>query len=435
MIFKRILLLLFALILLCSAWPALASAQPFPVFLEEAVTKHDLVKAAEARRDAARAGLSRARGEWLPHLDAAANIGQERIEYPGDTATTSETRDTQRIAARQLVYDFGRGRAGIDRSLANLERSEAELKSVRQEVMLQGIAAYLDVLRHKERLRLAKESEGRIMELTGIEETLVTKGAGLASDVLQAKSQLTGARALRVRVEGQLAIAKNRFMTVFGVAATEELLNTLIAPAVPYDLAPATLAEADAKADANSIELLVAQQNVEMARQDVSGSEAAYFPRLHLVGEGLRKYNDGGTLGARNELRGMVELTWEIFSGGKQQAAVREARSILSDHERRMDDLRNRVEERVATAWQNMLTTRENARLLRDQASILEEFLGLAKRERLLGTRSLLDVLNGEVGHLNALSSAVSAETDRAIALFQLFFAMGRLDFDLFSGM
>lgn len=69
--------------------------------------------------------------------------------------------------------------------------------------------------------------------------------------------------------------------------------------------------------------------------------------------------------------------------------------------------------------------------MLRDQAVILEEFLELAKRERLLGTRSLLDVLNGEVGHLNALSEAVSAETDRAISLYNLFYAMGRLDFDL----
>jgi adhesin transport system outer membrane protein len=168
-----------------------------------------------------------------------------------------------------------------------------------------------------------------------------------------------------------------------------------------------------------------------MARLDVLGTKAGYFPKLHLVGEAERQHDDQGIDGTRSEMRGMVELTWDVFSGGKQQALVREARSVLSDHELRLEDLRKRVEERVAEAWQDLLTTRENARLLRDQALILEEFLDLAKRERLLGTRSLLDVLNGEVGHLNALSNAVSAETDRAIAFYNLFYAMGRLDLDL----
>ncbi len=412
-------------------WAASASAQPFAQLLEETVTAHDLVVAAEARRDGAKAQVSFARGAWLPHLDAVANIGPEWIDYPGDADTTEEVRDMQRLAVKQLLFDFGQGGAGIARAKAGLARAEAELSAVRQEIMLQGVTAYLDVLRNTERVRLAKESEQRIMELTGIEETLVTKGAGLASDVLQAKSQLAGARAQLVRVQGQLALSKNRFMAVFGVNPSEDFLENLTPPSVPFDRTPASREEAEAAAFENSIEIMVAQFNVEMARQDVSGAKAGYFPKFHLVGEAERENNDQGISGERKELRGMVELTWDIFSGGRQQALTREARSVLTDHQSRLEDLQNRVREKVSGAWQDLLTTRENAALLRDQAVILEEFLELAKRERLLGTRSLLDVLNGEVGHLNALSEAVSAETDRAISLYNLFYAMGRLDFDL----
>jgi len=412
-------------------WVAPASAKPFAQLLEETVAAHDLVSAATARRDGAKAQVSFARGAWLPHLDAVANIGPERIDYPGDIDTTSKARDMQRLAAKQLLYDFGQGGAGISRAKAGLARAEAELSAVRQEIMLQGLSTYLDVLRNMERVRLARESEKRIMELTGIEETLVTKGAGLASDVLQAKSQLAGARAQLVRAQGQLALSKNRFKAVFGVEASEDFLSGLTPPSFPFERIPASREEAEAAAFENSIELMVAQFNVEMARQDVSGAEAGYFPKLHLVGEAERENNDQGASGERKELRGMVELTWNIFSGGRQQALTREARSALTDHQSRLQDLHNRVQEKVSGAWQDLLTTRENAKLLRDQAVILEEFLELARRERLLGTRSLLDVLNGEVGHLNALSEAVSAETDRAISLYNLFYAMGRLDFDL----
>jgi adhesin transport system outer membrane protein len=412
-------------------WSASAWARPFAQLLEETVGAHDLVNAATARLDGAKAQVSFARGAWMPHLDAVANVGPERIDYPGDTETTDKTRDMQRLAAKQLLYDFGQGGAGITRAKVGLARAESELAAVRQDVMLQGLTAYLDVLRNRERVRLARESEKRIMELTGIEETLVNKGAGLASDVLQAKSQLAGARAQLVRAQGQLALSRNRFVAVFGQEPTEELLSTLTPPVTPFDKTPSSLEDAEKTAFENSIELMVAQFNVEMARQDVSSVKAGYFPKLHLVGEAERENNDQGISGERKELRGMVELTWDIFSGGKQQALAREARSALTDHQLRQEDLRNRVEERVAGAWQDLLTTRENAALLRDQALILEEFLALAKRERLLGTRSLLDVLNGEVGHLNALSEAVSAETDRAIALYNLFYAMGSLEFDL----
>lgn len=412
-------------------WADSVSARPFVQLLEETVAAHDLVNAAMARRDGAKAQVSFARGVWLPHLDTVANIGPERIDYPGDLDTTNKVRDMQRLAAKQLLFDFGQGGAGISRAKAGLARAEAELSAVRQEIMLQGLTAYLDVLRNTERVRLARESEKRIMDLTGIEETLVNKGAGLASDVLQAKSQLAGARAQLVRVEGQLELSKNRFMAVFGVEASQDFLSGLTPPSVPFELTPGSLEEAEATAFENSFEIMAAQFNVEMARQDVSGAESGYFPKLHLVGEAERENNDQGASGERKELRGMVELTWDIFSGGRQQALTREARSALSDHQSRLQDLQNRVEEKVAGAWQNLLTTRENAALLRDQAVILEEFLDLAKRERLLGTRSLLDVLNGEVGYLNALSEAISAETDRAISLYNLFYTMGRLDFDL----
>ena len=425
--------LLFALSLLLGfvMWSDCASAKPFAQFLEETVTAHDLVKAAESRRDGAKARLSRAWGEWMPHVGGVANIGPEHIEYPRGIDSTDETRDFQGVTAKQLLFDFGGSNAGIDRAEAGLERAEAELQAVRQEIMLQGITSYVDVMRQTERLRLARESEKRIMELTGIEETLVTKGAGLASDVLQAKSQLAGARAQIVRVQGQLVLARNRFMTVFGVEPTEELLSSLTRPAAPFDRLPASLEQAEAIALENSTELLAAKQNVEMARQDVAGAKAQYFPKFHLVGEAQRYNNDQGVEGERNELRGMVELSWDIFSGGKQQAAVREARSALTDYELRYDDQTDRVRENVSGAWQDLLTTRENAALLRDQAAILEEFLDLARRERLLGTRSLLDVLNGEVGYLNARSNAVSADADRAIAFYGLYHAMGQLDLSL----
>jgi adhesin transport system outer membrane protein len=55
----------------------------------------------------------------------------------------------------------------------------------------------------------------------------------------------------------------------------------------------------------------------------------------------------------------------------------------------------------------------------------------LAKKERKMGTRSLLDVLNGEVNFINASAAAIAANQDTKIAAFNLFFAMGNIGMEL----
>lgn len=419
--------------------PSHIHGQSLYEMLERAVEEHNLIQAAEAGKGAAGQAVNQARGEWYPHVSGSANVGREYIDpardhlfdSASDKSSTSRTRNIQNLRARQLVYDFGKSGSGVKRASAGLERSDAAVSAARQDIMIQGISAYLDVYRHSQRLRLARESEQRIIELTGIEETLVEKGAGLASDVLQAKSQLAGARAMRIRMEGQLSNALNRFRTVFGYKLTQKQIEEMLIPSRPVDHLPATLEQALGIADKNSLDLHMADLDIEMAMHEIRFRESRYFPNLHLVGEISRKENDAGARGTRRESRGMLELSWDIFSGGKDMAAVSEARYNMTEQKKRRDDLNHLVQERVLVAWQNLITSRENARFLRDQANIMEEFLQLAKRERMLGTRSLLDVLNGEVTYLNALSSSISADIDQDMAMYDMLYSMGRLELEV----
>lgn len=408
-----------------------AQARTLHEMLEKVLAEHNLIQAAEARREAADQDLKQAEGERYPHLSASANVGRQHIDPATGGPTTRENRNIQSARATQLLYDFGRAGAGVDRAKAALERSEAELTAVRQDIILRGITAYLDVYRHAERVRLAKESERRIVQLTGIEETLVTKGAGLASDVLQAKSQLAGARAVLVRAEGQKKNAMNRFRTIFGYELTDAEINRMVVPSRPMSHIPTTVHQAVGVAAENSIDLHMAAMDIDMARHEIRFRESRYYPTLNLVGEVNRKKNDDGVRGTRRENLGMIELSWPLFSGGKDIAAVRQARYKLKDIEKRRDNLDHVVQERVHTAWQDLITSTENARYSRDQAAIMEEFLELAKRERKLGTRSLLDVLNGEVTHLNALSNAISADIDQDLAIYNMLYTMGRLELDV----
>ena len=399
--------------------------------LAQAVATHERIQAARAAKSAAEQGVRQARAERYPRLAATANIGREYIDPPGDGISTTKTRNYQSLQIDQLLYDFGRTRSGIGIARADLARSEAGVSAVTQDIIFQGIHAYLDVHRYAERLRLAKESEERLKKLTGIESHLVDREAGLASDVLQAKSQLAGARALRARAEGELKNARHRFVTIYGFDMTDEEIHEMTIPPKPVDYLPSSRDYALAGARKNSLDLIGAAHDIDMARHRIRFRKARYYPGLYLVGEGRRRENDLGIDGTWHDALGKVELNWELFSGGRDRAAVAQARHTLSEFENRRDDLSRLVREQVLVAWENLLTSRENARFLKEQADIMESFLEMATRERRLGTRSLLDVLNGEVTYLNALSNAISADIDQHVAMYGMLYVMGVLELDI----
>ena len=107
-------------------------------------------------------------------------------------------------------------------------------------------------------------------------------------------------------------------------------------------------------------------------------------------------FNLGWT--ARNTVRA-AELT--------EEAAFRRSNQVFTE-----------IEEQVRNAWQNFRTARSNALLLNQKAELATEFLKLAREERKLGKRSLIDVLAGETNLLNAQADATAAKRDVAINAF-----------------
>ena len=57
----------------------------------------------------------------------------------------------------------------------------------------------------------------------------------------------------------------------------------------------------------------------------------------------------------------------------------------------------------------------------------MARFLELARKERALGSRTLLDVLNGETSLLNAQSDAISAEIDVLLSGYAVLQSVGQL--------
>jgi adhesin transport system outer membrane protein len=153
-----------------------------------------------------------------------------------------------------------------------------------------------------------------------------------------------------------------------------------------------------------------------------------YGPSLNYSYKYSDKFNASAVAGFKTETLSKVELTFPLFAGFKhKEASEGSAASYMAQSERYTDEQIG-IENLVRDSWQNVLTQQANAGYLQSQAKSAKDFLELARKERQMGRRSLLDILNGETAFINASSAAESAAVDAVLAKYALLAAMGKLD-------
>jgi len=433
---------------LCLGGPP-ARAGTLDEILPELVETHNQVKAAEdelfAHRERARVEV----GRWYPTLDISADFGREAQWKPKADGKPLMRKELD-LTLTQRLWDFGVINSAVRIAQLRVEGSQVFLAAQRQDILLQGAKAYLNVKRAVDVLAFSRQAESNIKKQAELENAMVERGAGLVTDVLQAKVQLAGAEARRVRDEGALQVAVNRYRAVFlkDPGDPEELVR----PSLPVGLLPMSKEVAVQTALEDNLQLRGAgvlsrvQSRVQsrtptrverdIARENVRTSRARdFFPTFDAVGEWKLKKNVDGTSGTKREMLGKFQLKFPLnFNLGLTAInTLRATRGDLAAMNKRLADTHDQIEEQTRNSWENLKTAKENAEILRNQANIAFEFLEFARKERKLGRRSLLDVLSGETALWNASSDATSAETDVAIAFYTLLELMAKLDLKVFS--
>ncbi len=425
---KRVLFIGIYLFIFCSPALSLTLSEILPPLLN----KHELIKAAEARRNQAYQRIKQIVANKYPQLNLSVQGAREYINFPGDIPRSIKTKNIEAVTLEQLISDFGLTDATFREAKAAYEQAKAQLEAIRQQVMFQGALAFLNLIKTREQLKYALKSEKRIKDLTGMEEIMLKKGAGVSSNVLQVKARLAGARALRVRTEGEYILAKNRFKSIFKYLPTDEEIATFTLPRDVEKKLPPSLNEAIAWALKNNPKIRMGKFALQAARYAYMARKRVFFPKLSLFGNLIRRENDDGITGIRKDAVLGIKLDYNIFAGGRDLATRNMAYSSMISTQEQLQNLKNKVEEEVRNAWQNLLTYKANYKLLQNQANIVNAFLKLAIKERKLGTRTLLDVLSGELEYINAQSNAVASKVDTIAATYNLYYAMGKFNIELF---
>ena len=393
--------------------------------------RHKLVKAAESDIKAARERIQSTIGGWYPNLNLSSFYGIEKNKNAEADDSKLLAREFD-ISVTQLLWDFGVTNSQIRTSQLQLEQVQSQLIAARQDVLLRALTAHVNVRRSYEVLLFARQSEENIKAQAALEDALVERGAGLSTDVLQAKVTLAGAEARRVQSEGALEVSLNSYKTLFYEFPQSATALELIS--LPDFLLPESVDEAVQLAFEGNPNLRASMIGARIAEETIETTRATeFYPTFELIGEMKFKKEVGGTVGSNRESIGKIQFTYPFNLGFTAVNSLRAAEADSTAASRRVSDLQDQIEEQARNAWSNLQTARENAKLLRNQANISAEFLELARKERQLGKRSLIDVLAGETNLINSQSDAASAESDVIIASISLLSVMGQLGAEVVS--
>jgi adhesin transport system outer membrane protein len=404
-------------------------AEPLSEALHQLVLTNPQV--AEMRKEvaAARAGIGRAYAQYLPHVAVRGEYGPQYIDSPvtreAGGGAFSETKEVVGLRVTQRLFDGFETPSEVRAARLNLEVAEYTLNGTRQNMVFEGIAAYVQVLRESRLVELSRDNEATIARQLNLEDERVKRGAGIAVDVLQAKSRLQIAKEQRVAFEGSLLDAATRYTRLFGEPPN---VPTMYLPDLPWEEIPADLERVLQIAEQENPAIDASLAAAEIASERRRQARADYFPQFDLVAAANREKNNDLVRGTRNDLSVFLAMTWSLFEGFATQASVRQAAFWYRAAQDNYEQVRREVLEHTRLAWNELLTTRERVTLLENAVAIASEVFEAREKLRSAGRETAINVLDAE-NELNRARIALSeAKGDRHIAAYRVMQGMGRLE-------
>jgi adhesin transport system outer membrane protein len=403
------------------------------LLLLENISKNKKIKAAKLDLEGSKFSAQESFSGFLPTVNLTADWGHERQQKHASDNTATGFHETG-IKLTQLIYDFGKISTGYEISKTNIERTGLNLSNVEDQILLEGVSAYLGLLSAYQAYKYAEASETRIKKVYGTEEFRVKRGSGLASNLLQIRRRLASARRTTLLRQTLYLGALTLFKKTFNQKNKKVKLAELTFPKFDFSSLPKNLNEAIKNALQDSFAIEMARFGTKISTLSLKKDKISQFgPKVELQLEGKWKNNVGGVLQGKRELIAKIQATFPLYSGGKDTATYHKALRSLAASELRLREAKEGIEVQVTNNWRQHATSKSNFAFAQNEANIASEFLMIVKKERTLNKRSLMEELNAELALFSARSAANLARSQIILSATALMKTLGNLNIQNFK--
>ena len=403
------------------------AAQPHAETLEEALSSAYrsnptlLAKRAELR--ATDEGIAKARSGYRPSVSMQGDVGRTHAQTKTRTGKGNDSFSPRGVSltAVQPLYTGGRTEAEINAAESSVAAGRADLTATEQGVMLDAVAAYLDVLRDVSEVELNTNNERVVAKQLEAARNRFEVGEVTRTDVAQAEARLAQALADRVAAAGQLVASRSAYREVMG-----DLPGQLIWPEPAARLPESEEAARELASKANPA-ILLAEFSAQGAREQIDVARSTLRPKLELRGDLSEGYDQSPLLERERGATIMAQVTIPLYQSGAEYSDIRRSKQVAGQRRLKLDRARRAVFNEVTQAWEALATAQARGAALAAQIEASKAALHGVQQEAEVGLRTTLDVLDAEQELFAAQVNAVRARRDEYVASYRVKSSVGEL--------
>ena len=380
-----------------------------------------------ASRRATDEELEQGRALFRPSLDFRGDAGYEHSDDPSSRATNDgDSEDLFRkqasLTLTQMLFDGWESKYEVARQKARVTSSANRVRETSELVGLSIVEAYLEVLRQRQLLVIARQNVADHISISDQIKDGVNAGRSTQADNEQARARLAAAKATESSTRQALRNAEAQYRADVGDAPGE-----LTLPVVPYDLLSANVEEEVEKILAYSPTLDIFSSDIEVAYAEAKQTRSTFYPQVDLALNGTYGHDINGIEGPDRSATALMIVNWNLYRGG---ADVARSKEFIHRHQQSKEaraDAARGVESDVYQTWASMVSAGERAREFAAQADANTEVVKAYKDQFSLDRRTLLDVLDAQNELFVSRSNTINSEFLEMFAIYRLAALKGAL--------
>lgn len=412
----------------------LAAGDAFAETLDDALVSayatNPTILAERARLKSVDEDSAQARSGWRPSVSINTTYSQSQgkrnlARFLGSSSSALIKEHGERysstLVATQPLYRGGQTRAGIKASDSLVKAGRANLTAIEQNVLLNAITSYFDVLRDEATVNLTLNNVTVLQRQLQASQDRFSVGEITRTDVAQAQARLGRSQSELARSRAALAESRSRYEEIIGHLPQGDLKI----PALPA--VPASLEEATTQAKENNPNIVAAKQNETAAKYNVRQSKGSLLPSLEISAsvdrsEDLDLVNSNDT-----NAQASLQMSLPIYQAGAEYSQIRQAKHIHSQRRLQVAETERDIHQQTSTAWNDLTAAKATIESDREQVRANEVAFEGVQQEAQVGSRTVLDVLDAEQELLDSRVALVRSRRDEYVAAYRLLAAIGGL--------
>lgn len=307
------------------------------------------------------------------------------------------------------------------------EAGELDVRNDEADVTVAISTAYWTLYQAEEVDSVARENVARLEMFEHDTQNLLRSGLATRNDLLRVQVQLQNSRLSAIDAENDLQVAGMNLNTLLGRPVDTPLLPA----STPSVAEEGAIAPVDGSAMRRA-DVAALQTRVEASEASVTAARGGFFPQLFLSANYYYSKPNSRYMPLRNQWNDTwdvgLQLQFDVWNWGATSAQVEQARAVLQASKENLEALKESATLEANRARLMLSRSHEKIGVAQVGVSQAEENVRIVSDKYRTGLATSSDLLDANVGLLQAKTGLTGALVEHEIAKVRLAKALGQLN-------